>query len=177
MRLLWIALLLGAQDRPFDAAQGRPLRFAMQHDTGAKDGRGARKLSPDEELALAREFRSMPAVGDVAVKNGIFALTLKPASSVKLSELRAAGKRVPVQEGFHQIVLNTLKLEGKVTLALELARNREKLKDILKAEEGPGGWTFQGTGVDLPSLVKSVCAKCGVEYRLFEVLKDVTWHR
>ena len=169
MRAFLLALLLLPQDKPL------PIKFMMQHDTGAKDGRGARKLTPDEEQALAKEFRAMPGMKDVAVKDGIFTLT--PGTSVKLSELRAAGKKAPVQEGFHQILLNTLKLDGKVTLALEVAKNRDKLKDILKAEEGPDGWTFKGTGGDIPSVVKSVCAKCGVEYKLFEVLKDVTWVR
>jgi hypothetical protein len=167
--VLLLAFLLLAQDAP------KPLKFAMQHDTGAKDGRGARKLTPDEEQALAKEFRAMPGMKDVAVKDGVFTLT--PGTSIKLSELRAAGKKAPVREGFNQILLNTLKLEGKVTLALDVAKNRDKLKDLLKAEEGPDGFTFKGTGADLPSVIKSVCARCGVDYKLFEVLKDVTWHR
>jgi hypothetical protein len=169
MRWLLLALALSSQDRPL------PIKFMMQHDTGAKDGLGARKLTPAEEQALAKEFRAMPSMKDVAVKDGVFTLT--PGGPVKLSDLRAAGKRAPVQEGFNQIVLNTLKLEGKVTVALDVAKNRDKLKDILKAEEGPDGWTFKATGVDVPTLVKQVCAKCGVEYRLFDVLKDITWPR
>ena len=168
MRVL-LALVLLTQDKPL------PLKFMMQHDTGAKDGRGARKLTADEEQALAKEFRAMPGMKEVAVKDGHFTLT--PGTSIKLSELRAAGKKAPVAEGFNQIVLNTLKLEGKVTVALEVAKNRDKIKDALKAEEGPDGWTFKATGVDVPSLVKQVCAKCGVEYRLFDVLKDITWQR
>ena len=170
MRAFLLALLPLLQD-----TTPKPLKFMMQHDTGAKDGRGARKLTPDEEQALAKEFRAMPGMKEVAVKDGVFTLT--PGASVKLSELRAAGKKAPVQEGFHQILLNTLKLEGRITLALEVAKNRDKLKDILKAEEGPDGWTFKGTGSDIPSVVKSICAKCGVDYKLFEVLKDVTWVR
>ncbi|HEX7900086.1 MAG TPA: hypothetical protein VF950_20125 [Planctomycetota bacterium] len=169
MRAFLLVLLPLLQDRPL------PIKFLMQHDTGAKDGRGARKLTPDEEQALAKEFRAMPGMKDVAVKDGVFTLT--PGTSIKLSELRAAGKKAPVQEGFHQIVLNTLKLEGQVTVALEVAKNRDKLKDILKAEEGPGGWTFKASGQDVPTLVKTVCAKCGVDYKLFEVLKDITWPR
>lgn len=168
--MLLLALLLQATQE-----QAKPLKFMMQHDTGAKDGRGARKLMPDEEQALAKEFRAMPGMKEVVVKDGVFTLT--PGGPVKLSELRAAGKRAPVQEGFNQIVLNTLKLEGRVTLALDVSKNRDKLKDILKAEEGPDGWTFKASGADLPSVVKNVCAKCGVDYKLFEVLKDVTWHR
>jgi hypothetical protein len=167
--MVLLALLLVVQDAP------KPLKFMMQHDTGAKDGRGARKLTADEEQALAKEFRAMPGMKDVAVKDGVFTLT--PGTSVRLSELRAAGKKAPVQEGFNQILLNTLKLEGQVTLALEVAKNRDKIKDALKAEEGPEGWTFNAKGSDIPTLVKRVCAACGVDYKLFQVLKDVTWHR
>jgi hypothetical protein len=169
MRWLLLALVLSTQDKPL------PIKFMMQHDTGAKDGLGARKLTPAEEQALAKEFRAMPSMKEVAVKDGIFTLT--PGGPVKLSELRAAGKRAPVQEGFNQIVLNTLKLEGRITVALEVAKNKEKIKDALKAEEGPDGWTFKASGQDVPTLVKTICAKCGVEYKLFEVLKDITWQR
>jgi hypothetical protein len=177
MVLLALALL-AAQEKP------PALKFAMQHDTGAKDGRGARKLKPDEEQALAREFRALPAFKEVAVKDGQFTLTPAPGSSLRLSELRGAGKKAPVAEGFHQIVLNTLRLEGKVTLHLQVEKNREKVRAALKGgrveavEEAPDGWTctIKAPGVDIPGLIKAVCQACGLEYRLFDVLKDVTWH-
>jgi len=178
MVLLALALLAAQEKAP------PVLKFAMQHDTGAKDGRGARKLKPDEEQALAKEFRALPAFKEVAVKDGLFTLPPAPGAFLKLSELRGAGKKAPVEEGFNQIVLNTLKLEGRVTLHLQVEKNREKVRPALKngrveaVEEAPDGWTctIKAPGADLPSLVKAVCQACGVEYRLFDVLKDVTWH-
>jgi hypothetical protein len=158
----------------------------MQHDTGAKDGRGARKLESAEEQALLKEFRALPGVKDASAKEGAFSLILAEGATLKLSELRAATKRVPVAEGFNQILLNTLRLEGKTALWLEPGRGRERLKDALKAaraaeasEEPDGSWAcrFPASGPDLVALVKTVCARCGADYRLFEVLRDAAWIR
>lgn len=176
MVLLALALL-AAQEKPI------VVRFAMQHDTGAKDGRGARKLKPDEEQSLAKEFRKVAACKEVAVKDGRFSLTLHPGKPLKLTELKAAGKQAPVEEGFNQIIFNTLLLEGRVILHLNVDQNRDKVKDALKGgkveavEEAPDGWTctIQAPGVDPLTLVKRVCQKCGIEYRVFDILKDVTW--
>ncbi len=176
MILLALALL---------AAQEKPLviRFGMQHDTGAKDGRGARKLKPEEEQALAQEFRAIPACKELAVKDGLFSLTLRPGTSLKVTELKTAGKKAPVEEGFNQIVFNTLRLEGKVALHLNVEKNRDHVKAALQGgkveavEETPDGWicTIQAPGVDPLTLVKRVCQKCGIEYRVFDILKDITW--
>lgn len=160
------------------------LKFLMQHDTGAKDGKGARKLTADEQQALLKEFKGLAACKEAVAKDGLFTLTLAPGMSLKLSELRAAGKKAPVAEGFNQILLNTLKLEGRVTLALAVEKNRDKVKAVLKGgaveavEESLDGWTctIKGPGIDAPGLVKRVCAGCGLDYRLFEILKDITWH-
>lgn len=179
MRPLLLALLVLAPQEK-DAR----LRFLMQHDTGAKDGVGARKLKPEEERALEKEFKALPAVKDAVLKDSVATLTLKPDSSVKLSELRGAGKKAPVEEGFNQIVFNSLKLEGSVTLHLNVAQNREKVKDALKGgkvtdvTETADGWRclIKAPGADVLALIKAVAAKCGVEYKVFEILKDITWH-
>jgi len=160
------------------------LRFLMQHDTGAKDGVGARKLKPEEERALEKEFAGLAAVQSAVLKDSVATLTLKPGASVKLSELRGAGKKAAVDEGFNQIVFNSLKLEGSVTLHLNVEKNRDRVAKALKGgkitdvDETPDGWRclIKAPGADVLSLIKVVAAKCEMEYRVFEILKDITWH-
>ena len=84
--------------------------------------------------------------------------------------------------GFNQVVFNTLKLEGRVTLTLQIEKNRDKVKDALKAAgaaevtEREGTWEcLFKTPEDTIGLIKGICAKCGLEYRIFEILKDITW--
>jgi hypothetical protein len=179
MRLLVGAvLLLGAQEKE------TRIRFALQHDTGAKDGIGARKLNPEEDRAFEKELRALPAVKEATVKASAATVVLNPGATLKFTEIKAAGKKVPTPDGgFNQVVFNTLKLEGRVTLALQVEKNREKVKDAIKGAgavevaEGADGWdcVFK-TPEDTIGLVKAICAKCGLEYRIFEILKDITWH-
>jgi len=161
------------------------IRFALQHDTGAKDGVGARKLNAEEERGFEKELRALPAVKEVFVKSSVATVTLQPGSTLKFTEIKAAGKRVPTpQGGFNQVVFNSLKLEGRVTLTLQVEKNREKVKDALKTgpvrevSETADGWECRiaAPGADVIGLVKNVCAKCGVEYRIFDILKDIAWH-
>ena len=176
--IVWASLLLLVQEKE------TKIRFGLQHDTGAKDGIGARKLNPEEERAFEKELRVLPACKEAVVKGSAATVTLNPGSTLKFTEIKAAGKRVPTPDGgFNQVIFNTLKLEGRVTLTLNVEKNREKVKDALKAagaaevtEEGDGWTCVFKTPEDTIGLVKTISAKCGIEYRIFEILKDITWH-
>jgi hypothetical protein len=176
--LVWAALLLVAQEKE------TKIRFALQHDTGAKDGIGARKLNPEEDRAFEKELKALAAVKEATVKGSAATVVLNPGATLKFTEIKAAGKKVPTPDGgFNQVVFNTLKLEGRVTLTLQIEKNREKVKDALKAAgaaevtEGEGTWEcLFKTPEDTIGLIKTICARCGLEYRIFEILKDITWH-
>ncbi len=178
MRLLLALLVLVSQEKE------TKIRFALQHDTGAKDGVGARKLNAEEERAFEKELRALAAVKEATVKASVATVVLNPGAALRFTEIKAAGKRVPTPDGgFNQVVFNALKLEGRVTLTLQVEKNRERVKEALKGAgaaevtEGPDGWTcLFRTPKDTIALVKAICAKCGLEYRIFEVLKDIAWN-
>ncbi|HXX92266.1 MAG TPA: hypothetical protein VEN81_01450, partial [Planctomycetota bacterium] len=75
-----------------------------------------------------------------------------------------------------------IKLEGHVSLNLHVEKNPDKVKDALKEigfkDVVENGNDFEGTfksPIDVVTIIKKVCLKTGAEYKIFEILKDVTW--
>jgi hypothetical protein len=176
MKLMAALFLLAAQDPP------RKLAFKVEHIH--LETRKTAPLKPDEAKSFAEELQELPAVKEAACTENTATVTLKPGAVLKLSSLRSAGKKTLGADGGKPvIVFNTLKLEGKVTLTLHVEKNRDKVKDALK-ESGfkdvtESGNEYEGvvkTPVDVITVVKKVAAKTGVEYKVFEILKDVAWH-
>ena len=54
------------------------------------------------------------------------------------------------------------------------ASKRVTIREV--AESGDDYDATIKTPVDIVTVVKKVCAKTGAEYKIFEVLKEVTWH-
>lgn len=174
----WIAafLLLAAQEPP------RKLTFKVEHIN--LETKKTAPLKPEEAKSFAEELQALPAVKEASCSETTATVTLKPGAVLKLSSLRSTGKKTLGGDGGKPvIVFNTLKLEGKVTLTLHVEKNADKVKDALK-EAGfrdvtESGSDYEGvvkTPVDVVTVVKKVAAKTGVEYKVFEILKDVAWH-
>ena len=176
MRILLAILLLAAQEPP------RKIKFQMEHFK--VDTKKTVPLRPEEAAAFAAELKEMPGVQDAACSETGATVILKPGSTLKLSELRGAGKKTLGQDGGKPvIVFNTLRLEGRVTLTLRVEKNRERVKDALKdagfKDVTESGDDYEGTvktPVDVVTVVKKVATKTGVEYRIFDILKEVIWH-
>jgi hypothetical protein len=175
--LLAMILALSLQDAP------RKLTFQVEHFTGAATPAG-NKLKPDEIRAFEKELGALPGVKEVRCTESTATLTLNPDATLKLSEIRAAGKKVLTYDGGKPvIVFNTIKLQGRVTLTLHLDKNQDKVKDALKSlgfqDLTESGDDFDGrakSAVDVVTVVKKVCQATGAEYKIFEILKDITWH-
>ena len=169
-------LLLAAQEAP------RKISFKVEHFN--LDTRKPAPLKPEEAKSFAAEIQELPAVKDAACTETTATVTLKPGAVLRLSQLRSTGKKTLSADGGKPvIVFNTLKLEGRVTLTLNVEKNRDKVKEALK-ESGfkdmvESGNDYEGvvkTPVDVVTVVKKVAAKTGVEYKIFDILKDVAWH-
>jgi hypothetical protein len=175
-----MALLLAA----FLAAQEAPvkLKFDVQHmpsDPGGKP----RPLEPQEIRAFEAELKALPGVRDAACTPVAVTLTLQPEARLKLSEIRMAGKRtLGTETGKPVLVFNSITLEGRVSVTLRVEKNRDQVKDALKGygevvSESDETYELKlKSGVPVLALVKAVAAKTGVEYKVFEILKDVVWH-
>lgn len=192
-----LALFLGAalaasQDKSFGPrlpalAQDKPvkIRFDVEHLPAAPQGK-PRPLKPEEIKAFEQELRTLPGVKEAACTESTVTLTLNPEAALKLSELRAAGKKTLGNDaGKPVIVFNSIKAEGHVTITLHLEKNQDKVKDALKAFSGvelmgESGEDYEcrikAPGVSVLNLVKAVAQKAGVEYKVFEILKNITWH-
>jgi hypothetical protein len=168
----------------FFAAREEPLKIKFQVEHFNVETRKSAPLKPDEAASFAAGLRELAAVQDAACTENTATVTLKPGATLRLSELRSAGKKALSYDGGKPvIVFNTVKAEGKVTLTLHVEKNRDKVKEALR-EAGfkdvtESGENYDGTArmpVDVVTVVKKVAAKTGVEYRLFDILKDVAWH-
>jgi hypothetical protein len=168
-------VLLAAQDAP------QKLKFIVEHLN--LETKKASPLKPDEAKSFAAELRELGAVQDATCTETTATVTLKPGASLKWTELKATGKKTLSYDGGKPvIVLNTLKLDGHVTVTLHVEKNADKVDDALK---GLGFQDLTATGddydgkvktpVDIVTVLKSVAKKTGNDYRL-EIFKDAVWH-
>lgn len=178
---LLLAFLLSGADDPVK------LRLVVQLDTGAKDGIGTRKLTPEEGGAFAKSLETLEAIKSATWKNPVMTVELAPGSSLKFTDIKRAGKSAALPNGGHlQVVFNSLKLQGTVTLSLSVEKNQDKVAAALKSAgktrevaETSAGYRFtirRGSSVPIIPLIKSVARKTGVEYRIFRILRNITWH-
>jgi hypothetical protein len=177
MRVLLCVLCLAAvQDPP------QKLKFQVEHFN--LETKKAAPLKSDEAKSFASELKELAAVQDASCTETTATLTLKPEATLRWTELKAAGKKTLSYDGGKPvIVFNTLKLEGHVTVTLHVEKNADKVVDALK---GLGFQDVNASGddydarvkspVDVVTLVKAVAKKTGVEYKVFEIFKDVVWH-
>ena len=179
MAAILVALL--AQTATEGAPAPRKLKITVEHFK--IDAKQAVPLKPEEAKSFAAELRELAGIQDAACTESLATITLKPDSTLKLSELRATGKKTLIYDGGKPVmVFNTIKLEGRVSLNLHIEKNPEKVKDALKElgfkDLTENGTDYEGTvktPVDVVTVVKKVCAKTGAEYKIFEILKDITW--
>jgi hypothetical protein len=177
MRLAIAAVLLFApQDQP------QKLKFTVEHLN--LQTMKAAPLKADEAKSFAAELKELPAVQDATCTQSVATVTLKPGASLRWTDMKAVGKKTLSYDGGKPvIVFNTLRLEGHVTITLHVEKNADKVPDALKAV---GFQDVTSTGddhdgkvkspVDVVRVVKAVAAKTGVEYKIFEIFKDVVWH-
>ena len=172
------ALVGLAQDKQ-EAPQ--KLKFQVEHFN--LETKKAAPLKAEEAKSFAAELKELPQVQDATCTESIATVTLKPGASLRWTEMKAVGKKTLSYDGGKPvIVFNTIKLEGHVTLNLHVEKNPDKVKDALKElgfkDVTENGNDYDGTiktPVDVVTIVKKVCAKTGAEYKIFEVLKDITW--
>ena len=176
MRLALALLVLIPQEQP------QKLKFLVEHLN--LQTMKAAPLKAEEAKSFAAELKELPAVADATCTESVATVTLKPGASLRWTDMKAVGKKTLTYDGGKPvIVFNTLKLEGHVTVTLRVEKNADKVDDALK---GLGFQDITVTGddydcrakspVDVVRLVKAVAAKTGVEYKVFEIFKDVVWH-
>jgi hypothetical protein len=166
------------------AAQESPQRVKFQVEHLNLETKKAAPLKAEEAKSFANELREMAAVQDASCSETTATLTLKPDATLRWTELKAAGKKTLSYDGGKPvIVFNTLKLEGHVTVTLHVEKNADKVAEALKGlgfqDVSASGDDYDArvkTPVDVVTLVKAVAKKTGVEYRVFEIFKDVVWH-
>jgi hypothetical protein len=170
-----LVLLLGADDAP------QKLKFNVEH-LNLQTFKAA-PLKADEAKSFGAELKELEAVQDASCTETTGTVTLKPGATLKWTEIKATGKKTLSYDGGKPvIVLNTLKLEGSVTVTLHVEKNADKVVDALKGL----GWkdvTADGDNysavvkkpVDIVTLLKVVAQKTGNEYKL-DIFKDAAWH-
>ncbi|MBV8880840.1 MAG: hypothetical protein JO332_12790 [Planctomycetaceae bacterium] len=176
MRLLAALVLLVAAD---DAPQ--KLKFSVEHLN--LQTLKAAPLKPDEAKSFGAELKELDAVQDASCTETTGTVTLKPGATLKWTEIKATGKKTLSYDGGKPvIVLNTLKLEGSVTVTLHVEKNADKVADALKGlgfkDVAADGDNYSGvvkTPVDIVTLLKAVAKKTGNDYKL-EIFKDAAWH-
>jgi hypothetical protein len=177
MKTALIALLLVA---PQDAPQ--KLKFQVEHFN--LETKKAAPLKAEEAKSFASELKELAPVQDATCTETTATVTLKPEASLRWTDMKAVGKKTLTYDGGKPvIVFNTLKLEGHVTVTLHVEKNADKVVDALK---GLGFQDVTANGddydckakspVDVVTVVKAVVKKTGVEYKVFEIFKDVVWH-
>jgi hypothetical protein len=173
--LLLVLVLFVPQDAP------QKLKFIVEHLN--LETKKALPLKPDEAKSFAAELKELAAVQDATCTETTATVTLKPGASLKWTELKATGKKTLSYDGGKPvIVLNTLKLDGHVTVTLHVEKNADKVDEALKGlgwqEVTATGDDYDGkvkTPVDIVTVLKSVAKKTGNDYKL-EIFKDAVWH-
>ena len=171
-----LAVLLCLQEIP------QKLKFQVEHFN--LETKKAVPLKAEEAKSFAAELKEMAAVQDATCTETTATMTLKPEAKLRWTELKAAGKKTLSYDGGKPvIVFNTLKLEGHVTVTLHVEKNADKVAEALKGlgfqDVTANGDDYDAkvkTPVDVVTLVKAVARKTGVEYKVFEIFKDVVWH-
>jgi hypothetical protein len=174
--LLAVLFCCAAQEKP------QTLKFQVEHMN--LETKKAAPLKADEAKSFAAELKEMAAVQDASCTESTATVTLKPEAKLRWTELKAAGKKTLSYDGGKPvIVFNTLKLEGHVTVTLHVEKNADKVAEALKGlgfqDVSASGDDYDArvkTPVDIVTLVKAVAKKTGVEYKVFEIFKDVVWH-
>lgn len=185
MRLLAALLLLGLAKQPLSFAKAddapQKLKFSVEH-LNLQTFKAA-PLKADEAKSFAAELKELDAVQEAGCTETTGTLTLKPGATLKWTEIKATGKKTLSYDGGKPvIVLNTLKLEGSVTVTLHVEKNADKVADALKGlgfkDVTADGDNYSGvvkTPVDIVTLLKVVAKKTGNDYKL-EIFKDAAWH-
>ena len=185
MITLIAALVLAQTTTPTPAPPSTPaprkLKITVEHFK--IDAKQSVPLKPEEAKSFASELKELPGVLDASCTESQATITIKPDGTLKLSELRGTGKKTLTYDGGKPVmVFNTIKVEGHVVLNLHVEKNPEKVKDALKElgfkDVTENGNDFDGvvkSPVDVVTIIKKVCAKTGAEYKIFEILKDITW--
>ena len=166
------------------AAQEAPQKLKFQVEHLNLETKKAAPLKAEESKSFAAELKELAAVQDATCTESVATVTLKPGASLRWTDMKAVGKKTLSYDGGKPvIVFNTLRLEGHVTITLHVEKNADKVDDALKSV---GFTDLTATGddydakvkspVDVVRVVKAVSAKCGVEYKIFEIFKDVVWH-
>jgi hypothetical protein len=176
-----IVIALLAQTATEGTPAPRKLKITVEHFK--IDLKQAVPLKPEEAKSFAAELKELAGVQDASCTESQATITIKPDAALKLSELRATGKKTLTYDGGKPVmVFNTIKIEGHVTLNLHVDKNPEKVKDALKdlgfKDVTENGNDYEGTvksPVDVVTIIKKVCAKTGAEYKIFDILKDITW--
>ena len=173
--LLAIVLLVPADDGP------QKLKFTVEHLN--LQTMKAAPLKPDEAKSFGAELKELEAVQDASCTETTGTLTLKPGATLKWTDIKATGKKTLSYDGGKPvIVLNTLKLEGSVTVTLHVEKNPDKVPEALKSlgfkDVVADGDNYTGvvkTPLDIVTMLKSVAKKTGNDYKL-EIFKDAAWH-
>lgn len=179
MRVALVVLALLAQEKPEPLQK---LKFTVEHLN--LQTMKAAPLKPEESKSFAAELKELAAVQDAACTESVATVTLKPGASLRWTDMKAVGKKTLSYDGGKPvIVFNTLRLEGHVTITLHVEKNADKVDDALKSvgfqDITSTGDDYDGkvkSPVDMVRVVKAVAAKTGVEYKIFEIFKDVVWH-
>jgi hypothetical protein len=173
--LIALLLLFPADDAP------QKLKFTVEHLN--LQTMKAAPLKPEEAKSFGSELKELEAVQDASCTESAGTLTLKPGATLKWTEIKATGKKTLSYDGGKPvIVLNTLKLEGSVTVTLHVEKNADKVPEALKSlgfkDVAADGDNFTGvvkTPVDIVTMLKVVAKKTGNDYKL-EIFKDAAWH-
>lgn len=182
--LLALLLLAGTNDPGwFIPADDGPvkLKFSVEHLN--LQTMKPTPLKPDEAKSFGAELKELEAVADASCTESAGTITLKPGATLKWTEIKATGKKTLSYDGGKPvIVLNTLKLQGSVTVTLHVEKNADKVADALKSlgfkdvtADGDNYKGIVGTPIDIVTMLKGVAKKTGNDYKL-EIFKDAAWH-
>jgi hypothetical protein len=145
------------------------IKFEAQATPEPMNPKTYRALTHDEVKDLEAAIKQIPGCQDVATSASTFTVTVAPEKTVTLYELRMAVKGVQnARNTTFKIMLNSIKLDGKILLKLKVAQNQDKVKDVLKGcsglsdvKETGDGYECKAGGADLLGIVKTVCAMTG----------------
>ena len=173
--LVALILLIPADDGPVK------LKFSVEHLN--LQTMKPSPLKPDEAKSFGAELKELEAVADASCTESAGTITLKSGATLKWTEIKATGKKTLSYDGGKPvIVLNTLKLQGSVTVTLHVEKNADMVPDALKSlgfkdvmADGDNYKGVVGTPIDIVTLLKGVAKKTGNDYKL-EIFKDAAWH-
>ena len=81
-----------------------------------------------------KSLETLDTIKSAYWKNPVMTVELAPGKSLKFTDIKRAGKSAALPDGGHlQVVFNSLKLQGTVTLSLQVEKNRDKVAAALKS--------------------------------------------